>query len=256
MQNGHADVVLLDLMMPELDGFGFLEALQKQPKLLRPAVILMTGAPDVYGRMKSSSLGAIDFVEKPVQSEDLTRRLERTLAILELERALAREEGALQAMRQVDRSTGIGTYTQLRDVLDKQFRIAEADGTALVCLLLLDLGHARALASGSRRGGDARLREMTQAVHAVLSTSYVFRVDAAELVVLLPAVTAEEARARTEALRARLVAETKFCDEDLAVGIAGYPCFDITQAGMLYRAANVALARARLQDSARTVVYL
>ena len=252
----HADVVLLDLLMPELDGFGVLEALKQKPILPRPAVILVTGAADVHGRLRGSELGALDFVEKPTRVEDLERRVRHALAVVELEAHLAEAQGTLEAMRHTDGATGAGSFAQLYGVLEAQFRAAELARKSLSCVLIADEGFPRCLAERGRGEGDARLRTAAQIIEAgIRVTDFLFRVDAAEFVVLAPATDAESAQTLVEALRSQLLASKAISAEELATAVATYPHPDIRQAGMLYRAANVALARARLRPESGVAAY-
>jgi chemotaxis protein CheY-P-specific phosphatase CheC/CheY-like chemotaxis protein len=70
---GKGDVLLLDLNMPEMDGYQVLEAILKQD--LPTLVIVISGdiQPEAHQRVKS--LGALDFIKKPVNKEKLTEIL-------------------------------------------------------------------------------------------------------------------------------------------------------------------------------------
>ena len=60
----HAAVVLTDVKMPKLDGIGLLEAVMQFPR--RPAVIMVSGHGDVGTAVEALRLGAVDFIEKPL----------------------------------------------------------------------------------------------------------------------------------------------------------------------------------------------
>ncbi|WP_283149628.1 response regulator [Silvimonas soli] len=63
-KNGKADVMFLDLTMPDLDGYGVLETLQKEG--LNSFVIVVTADVQTLARERVRALGAAAFVKKPV----------------------------------------------------------------------------------------------------------------------------------------------------------------------------------------------
>ena len=251
-----ADVVLLDLHMPEVDGFGVLEELRAHPVSPRPAVVIVTASADAAGRLRGTDLGAIDFVEKPFRLEDLERRVRRALSITELERRVAEAESALKALRRTDQATGFGSSAQLYGVLEAQFRCAELMARPLSCTLVSDEGYALTLARDGRPAGEQRLQSLARLIEgAVRPTDFVFRMDAAELVVLAPATSQAAAAEQARALVERVREERQVPVLDLAVAVASYPHPQIAQASSLYRAANVALAQARSREEERMVLF-
>lgn len=67
----HPDVMLLDLWMPVMDGFGVLDELRRRDR--SPRVVCLTGKTDTEGRERAWKLGVDDYVTKPFQ---LARMLE------------------------------------------------------------------------------------------------------------------------------------------------------------------------------------
>lgn len=64
-------LVLLDVMMPVMDGWSVLEALQALPEQERPRVIVVSARASLRDRAKAAELGADAFVAKPFNVEDL-----------------------------------------------------------------------------------------------------------------------------------------------------------------------------------------
>ena len=77
------DIVLMDLEMPGLDGFGALAQIRADPALARTAVIVQTGREDVEAIDRCFRLGATSFVMKPLNWRLLTYQL---LYVLRAER--------------------------------------------------------------------------------------------------------------------------------------------------------------------------
>jgi DNA-binding response OmpR family regulator len=67
----HPSVVLLDIMMPGMDGWAFLEELQAIPAGERPRVIVVSACSSLRDRAKAAELGADAFVAKPFSVDDL-----------------------------------------------------------------------------------------------------------------------------------------------------------------------------------------
>src|SRR5262249_5775531 len=70
------DLVLCDLMMPDMDGYETLKAIRSHPATLKLPVILLTARDDDQCRTKGAELGADDYVTKPFRIPDLLRAVE------------------------------------------------------------------------------------------------------------------------------------------------------------------------------------
>lgn len=70
-----ADLILLDLMMPVMDGWQFRAEQQRDPKLARIPVVVLSA---VYNaRERAAQLGAVDYMQKPVEFDKLIETAER-----------------------------------------------------------------------------------------------------------------------------------------------------------------------------------
>ena len=79
-------LILCDILMPEMDGFMFLEKLQAQ-KITNP-VIMITGFSTVENAVKSLYKGAIDFIPKPFTFEELKSHIHRGLQFYRLQKRI------------------------------------------------------------------------------------------------------------------------------------------------------------------------
>lgn len=89
-ENGAPDLVLLDLMMPEMDGFETLVRLREQEKEDIP-VIFLTADENEESETKGLSLGAMDFIKKPFVPDVLTLRARHTIDLNHLQKDLEHE---------------------------------------------------------------------------------------------------------------------------------------------------------------------
>ena len=74
------DVLLLDLMMPEVSGFDILRALREDPEHGDLPVIVLTSSTDAETKLAALELGATDFLSKPVDQSELALRVRNTLS--------------------------------------------------------------------------------------------------------------------------------------------------------------------------------
>lgn len=75
------DVLLLDLVMPEVDGFQILRSVRAHAETRHLPVIVLTSSSDAATKLKALELGATDFLAKPVDSSELVLRLRNTLTV-------------------------------------------------------------------------------------------------------------------------------------------------------------------------------
>ncbi|MDW8324458.1 MAG: response regulator [Burkholderiales bacterium] len=84
-----ADLILLDYMMPEIDGLEFMRRMQQLPGCAQVPVIMVTADTERAVRYQALALGARDFLNKPIDRIELTARLKNHLALIDAQRKLA-----------------------------------------------------------------------------------------------------------------------------------------------------------------------
>jgi CheY-like chemotaxis protein len=75
------DVILMDVMMPEMDGYATTAAIRKMPRFNRLPIIMVTAKAMAGDREKSLSSGASDYITKPVDPDDLLACIARWLRV-------------------------------------------------------------------------------------------------------------------------------------------------------------------------------
>lgn len=73
------DLILLDLMMPHIDGFEVSKRLKEDPQTSSIPVVMLTAKDDEEARKKAESLKDEDYIIKPIEVEDLRSRIEEVL---------------------------------------------------------------------------------------------------------------------------------------------------------------------------------
>lgn len=96
-KNPKPDLILLDLMMPEMDGYEVLRKLKHDPPAAKIPVIVVTGLTDDLDEEHAFELGAVDYITKPVRPLVLKSRVRTHLEIKEARDKLARQNDELEA---------------------------------------------------------------------------------------------------------------------------------------------------------------
>jgi two-component system cell cycle response regulator len=100
LEEAQLDVVLLDLIMPELDGYATLEAIKANPAIRHVPVIIVSGVEEIESVVRCIEAGATDYLPKPFQPAILRARVESSLAGKRL------RDLELEYLEQVSRVTG------------------------------------------------------------------------------------------------------------------------------------------------------
>lgn len=85
------DLILLDIMMPGMDGFEVCQILKTMEDTRDIPIIFMTALAETVDKVKGLSLGAVDYIAKPVQHEEVLARIATQLNLRQLQRELKEE---------------------------------------------------------------------------------------------------------------------------------------------------------------------
>jgi len=86
------DLVLLDVMMPELNGFEVCREIKESKELMNIPVIMITALSEKGDRIKGIEAGAEEFLTKPFDKTEVLARIKMLLRVKKLEAALAQSE--------------------------------------------------------------------------------------------------------------------------------------------------------------------
>jgi diguanylate cyclase (GGDEF)-like protein len=202
MEDGAFDAVLTDLHMPDLDGFGLLEAVKKRS--LGSEVIILTGthAQDMSAALKALRLGAHDFLTKPPAGPDeVTLTVDRAVEKKRLRDANLRLMRELESLSRIDALTGVMNRRVFDEALRREAARAERYGHPL-SLALFDLDNFKNINDTyGHPAGDGVLRIFARrAEKAFREADAIHRYGGEEFAVLLPHATLEGAAAATRRL--------------------------------------------------------
>ena len=93
------NLILLDVMMPGMDGFEVCEHLKSHEETKDIPIIFMTALTDVVDKVKGFQLGAADYITKPIQQEEVLARVTTHLRLCHLQKELQSNVGELQLQK-------------------------------------------------------------------------------------------------------------------------------------------------------------
>ncbi len=100
-EKARPSLILLDIMMPEMDGFEVCRRLKADPALSDIPVIYLSALTDTEDKVKGLELGAVDYIAKPFQPEEVIARVNTHLTISSLKKMLAEKNQELQSANRV-----------------------------------------------------------------------------------------------------------------------------------------------------------
>jgi diguanylate cyclase (GGDEF)-like protein len=190
------DLVLLDVMMPEIDGFEVCRRLKANPRTQNIPVIFVTAKSDEIDEELGLNLGAIDYITKPFSIPITKARIRNHLR-------LKRQADLLEFTSMVDALTGIPNRRRFDEVSEAECRRAERESTPL-SFLMVDIDHFKEYNDHYGHGaGDVCLQAVANALaHGVSRpTDLVARYGGEEFVVILPDTDMKAAQMIAERLR-------------------------------------------------------
>jgi pilus assembly protein CpaE len=75
LRSFNPDIIILDLRLPDIDGFEIMAILRRDPRFSNTPVIFVSGQNELDNKLKAFEMGADDYLEKPFQPEELVARL-------------------------------------------------------------------------------------------------------------------------------------------------------------------------------------
>ena len=139
-----ADLVLTDVMMPEMDGFALLSALRRNPATSVVPVIMLSARAGEEARIEGMDSGADDYLTKPFSARELVARVEAQLKMVRLRREAI--EQRIELTREIDRARQLaGEALEHVPVafctLDRDYRITYMNAAALQVASWTDKRH-------------------------------------------------------------------------------------------------------------------
>jgi DNA-binding response OmpR family regulator len=91
------DLILLDINMPQMDGYQVCQALKNDNKACDIPVIFISAMDEVLDKIRAFGVGGVDYITKPFQMEEVLVRIENQLTVRRLQQQLQQANASLQA---------------------------------------------------------------------------------------------------------------------------------------------------------------
>ena len=235
------DLILLDIDMPDVDGFEVCRRLKALPATMNIPIVFLTGAGATEDKIRGLEQGAVDFVTKPFEPAELRARVRaalRTKYLLDL----------LNKKAMIDGLTGLWNRTFFDQTLAAQLSLARRSGQPL-SVVICDLDHFHEI--NERCGhltGDEALRVVAACMQATCRIEdVVCRFGGEEFGIIVPNTPAERAGIMAGRLRGN-IEKLKLTHRGVPVTVTcSFGIADLATCGdgNLIGCADAALARAK-----------
>ncbi|MES9939233.1 MAG: diguanylate cyclase [Candidatus Thiodiazotropha sp. 6PLUC2] len=176
------DLILLDVVMPEMDGWDVCRKLKANPMTEGIPIIFVTSRDEVVDEAKGLAAGAVDYITKPFSPEIVRARVRTHLT-------LKSQADTLASLSNIDDLTGMPNRRHFNRCLEEEWRRATRTSSP-VTLVMMDVDHFKQYNDNYGHGaGDECLRRVAQALGTVIhrTADMVARYGGEEFAAILPA---------------------------------------------------------------------
>lgn len=127
------DVILLDIRMPEMDGYAVCRQLKTDPQTRDIPIIFLSALDEVEDKAKAFEVGGADYITKPFQTEEVLARVKNQLTIQRLKRQVAEQKQRLERIAALPNFPNLeganavqtGVLSAIATILDYSARLCE-----------------------------------------------------------------------------------------------------------------------------------
>jgi two-component system, cell cycle response regulator len=192
------DIILLDIMMPGLDGYDVCRLLKKDFDCKNIPVIMVTAKTEGSDIKKALELGAFDYIKKPVDEVEVIARIQSALRYKE-------NFDRLQEMAMKDGLTGVYNHALLIELLGKEYIKAKRKGTNLA-FVMLDIDYFKQVNDTyGHISGDIVLKQLCSILQdTVRESDIIGRYGGEEFGIVFPEISPEDVKSICERIRSNI----------------------------------------------------
>jgi len=187
-QSKPPDLILLDIMMPDMDGYAVCKALKADKRTRDVPVIFISALNETFDKVKAFSLGGVDYITKPFQPEEVLARVNTHLTIRQLQQELEERNRELARLVNIDGLTQIANRRYFDTYLNKEWRRSAREQQPL-SLIFLDIDYFKPYNDYyGHQAGDECLKQVAQIFNMVARrpADLAARYGGEEFVIFLP----------------------------------------------------------------------
>lgn len=250
-REGNLDLILLDILMPGLDGLDVCRLIKGITQEDFLPVILLTAKTDVDSRVVGLRIGADDYVCKPFDDRELLARVNNLLRIKRMHDHIKESKSRLETLSIQDELTGLYNYRYLQSRVNEEFKRAERYHEPLACIMA-DIDFFKEVNDlFGHEAGDQVLRDIGARLRSVVrEVDVVARYGGEEFLLLLPSTSFTGALAVADRVWRAISGEPFTVDQyskkvTISLGVAVFPSRDIMSKDDLIKAADRALYKTK-----------
>jgi diguanylate cyclase (GGDEF)-like protein len=240
------EVILLDIQMPEMDGYEVCRKLKADPRTATIPIIFLTAHYRDHEEVaRGLEAGAHDYVTKPFSAAELTARIGVMVRI-------QRAEAEIRQASLTDSLTGLWNRRYLHQRLEEEMARSLRHGCPLACVML-DIDHFKTINdSHGHAAGDSVLKDVASILRRHIRRSDIAaRYGGEEFLLVLFSNNTEGARVVAERIRKDVESHTFTANGaslhvTISVGVCSFPEEGVNTSDELMRRADVALYQAKL----------
>ena len=126
-QQASPDLILLDIMMPGIDGYETCARLKADEATQNTVIIFLTALHDTKEKVRGLSLGAVDFITKPFEPDEVVARVSRQLEVHRQHQALLTQNQQLASQLKDELRSGSTDLNAYREKIQKLISSGESD---------------------------------------------------------------------------------------------------------------------------------
>jgi diguanylate cyclase (GGDEF)-like protein len=264
LKKENIDLVLMDIEMPEVDGFALTKMIRKEYPKWFPIIFLSSNDSEEY-LTQGIDAGADDYLTKPIKQVILSAKLRAMERITKMKGALERANKQLEILSSIDPLTQILNRRGLKEVLASAWKINERQQGEL-SILMIDIDFFKPYNDNyGHPQGDKCLVQVTNTLNETLNraTDSLARYGGEEFIAVLPFTPLEGARFKAKELSLALLSQkikheysSIFPYVTVSIGIATTSADDhVANASELIKQADIALYQAKDQGRNGSSVF-
>ncbi|NMA66906.1 MAG: diguanylate cyclase [Clostridiaceae bacterium] len=195
------DLILLDIMMPGIDGFEVAQNILKHPEQQKIPIIFLTARSSVESKLEGLSLGAVDYITKPFDFRELLVRIKNIIQQNQKKKSLEKQREDLEKLAFEDALTGLYNRHYMEKKLKKELKAKS--GNLISSLILFDIDYFKRINDTyGHDQGDLLLKEIARLTkRSIRDQDIAGRYGGDEFFILLPGVSGEDANIVAERIR-------------------------------------------------------
>ncbi|MBF0241832.1 MAG: diguanylate cyclase [Desulfamplus sp.] len=236
------DIILLDIMMPEMDGYQVCQKLKESEETRAIPIIFISAIDAIAEKIKAFEMGAVDYITKPFHAEEILARVNTHLTLRktqkqledEIEKRKASEEALravsikYQKMATQDYLTGVSNRRHFMERAEEELNRAKRYSRPLT-FLMMDIDHFKKINDTyGHQAGDYILKQVSTTCLDNLRLNDIFgRIGGEEFCALLPETSYNDAMVVAERIRKSIEGASWQFDNSvisctMSIGMSGF----------------------------------